>query len=87
MSRIGQGLARSERETIIRIAQDENEWTIYTTIPAHAKKLDRIAILTKDLGYAREYRLTKACVTLRKKRIVSQKQMDSLARARQRTQR
>jgi len=83
MSRIGQGLARSERETIIRIAQDEKEWTVYSAIPAHVRKLDKIAKLKKDLGHGREYILPKSGVTLRKKRMVSQKQKDNLAKARQ----
>ena len=43
LSRIGNGLARDERETIISTTDADNEWTIYTSSPAMARKLLKLA--------------------------------------------
>ena len=84
MQRIGQGIRLSERETVVRIAQDEDKWTIHTSIPAHSRKLDKIAEITEDYGYAREYTLHKSGVSFRRKRVASQNQKNNLINVRKR---
>jgi len=37
-------LSRQEQETIVTKAADEGGWTIYTSIPKHARRLSKIAI-------------------------------------------
>jgi len=83
MSKIGKGICLSERETVVRIAQDKDKWTIHTSIPSHARKLDKIAQITEDYGYAREYTLHKSGVSFRKKRVASQKQKNNLVNVRE----
>ena len=67
---IGNGLSRRERETIIRIAEDEDVWEVYTSSPVSFRKLSRIAdalgIEPVLMQGGAKFKLPKACVSLRK---------------------
>jgi hypothetical protein len=67
---IGNGLSRRERETIIRIAEDEDVWEVYTSSPVSFRKLSKIAdalgIEPVLLQGGARFKLPKACVSLRK---------------------
>lgn len=67
------GLTRAERETIIRRAEDEQEWDVFTAIPAHRRLLAKRGWTPSDEGEG-FYRLPKRAVVIRSRSAVFHEQ-------------
>ncbi len=76
---IGEGFSQNERETIIRISADQKEWEVYSAIQKHCRKLDKIGILTADLGHSKLYRVPYKAITFRKLMEITKYQRDKMA--------
>lgn len=81
---IGEGLGRSERETIIRRCDDEQAWDIYTSSPVMARKLARLAeshgVKGEPMQGGIRYRFPLNAVSLRKQKNVTAEQRERSAR-------
>jgi hypothetical protein len=72
---IGNGIGNAERETIIRISDDEESWDVYTSSPKWYRRISKIADAlgiepTLAQGGAR-FTLPTRCVSLRKPVVLS----------------
>lgn len=79
--------SREERETLIRIDESEDEWTVWTASRPMMTRLDKIAVSTgifKDRhgNIAKTYRLPFKSVSFRKPRKATAAQKKALEKAR-----
>lgn len=82
------GLSKAEQETIIRRAEDEDGWDIYTASPSFTRRLRKVAQavgveVTEVDGYGLRVILPRKCVKLSIPRKPTEAQMAHLRKMRE----
>ena len=68
-------LTLAEQETHLNmVADDRSVWHVYSEDPVMIKRLDKIAIATRETATGKHYELDKTQVQLRKKRELTESQ-------------
>lgn len=64
---MGYKLTLAERETILRRAADEREWSLFSEDPAVIRKLDRLGYqATQETAHGKRYRLPSKAISFRR---------------------
>ena len=74
--RIGEGLTRSEQETVIRRSADESTWDIYSSDPSVCHKLTKKfkPIEADESTNGRHFTVPKKAISFRSPRVMSDEQ-------------
>lgn len=78
------GYSKAEQETVLTFNNDTGEWSVYSTVPKHIRKLlsinNELLIIEKenDRPLAIQGYLTEKQVSLKKQRILSEEQKEEL---------
>lgn len=74
---MGYRLTPAERETIIRRAADERQWSVFTEDPVVIRKLDRLFQATEVTAHGKRYKLPLGAISFRQPRQLSPEQLEA----------
>ncbi|MBI4332087.1 MAG: hypothetical protein HY673_12470 [Chloroflexi bacterium] len=79
---MGYRLTPAERETVIRRAADERQWSVFTEDPVVIRKLDKLFHATEVTTHGKRYKIPLGAISFRQPRKLSPRQLEQLEAAR-----